>query len=184
VTEVPRLMRRRRQFEFPPSAEQLAAEAEWWRLLGQTGPDEGAVRFFELAEVAEAKAARLRRAGHRLATKPTPDSRELVARVKQVADILAVFGSRVPGSVAKAGPWGGGRKVWLHCPFHADRRPSLVVYADQQTFWCYQCNQGGDAIAAVMLLDDLDFRPALLRLADEFGVEAPKPKRARIRVLG
>lgn len=32
------------------------------------------------------------------------------------------------------------------CPFHNDRNPSLVIYPQTQTFYCFGCNVSGDAI--------------------------------------
>ena len=33
------------------------------------------------------------------------------------------------------------------CPFHADKRPSMKVYADG--YYCFSCGNGGDAIKFV-----------------------------------
>jgi hypothetical protein len=38
---------------------------------------------------------------------------------------------------------GAGRGKIL-CPFHADSHPSLVVYLDQNSWYCYVCAVGGD----------------------------------------
>ena len=46
------------------------------------------------------------------------------------------------------------------CPLHQDKHPSLTVYPDQQTFYCYGCNRGGDVIAFIQAVENTDFRRA------------------------
>ena len=33
----------------------------------------------------------------------------------------------------------------IPCPFHTDYDPSLVIYPETDSFWCFGCNTGGDA---------------------------------------
>jgi len=47
------------------------------------------------------------------------------------------------------------------CPLHSDNSPSFVVYPDQQSWWCYQCNQGGDVFLLVQMVEKTDFKGAL-----------------------
>lgn len=46
------------------------------------------------------------------------------------------------------------------CPIHGDKHPSLTVYPDQQSWYCYGCNRGGDVIAFVQAVENTDFRGA------------------------
>jgi len=42
-----------------------------------------------------------------------------------------------------------GRTFRGHCPIHADKTPSMVIYPDDGIggkWWCYVCNEGGDVI--------------------------------------
>jgi len=39
-----------------------------------------------------------------------------------------------------------GRTFKAHCPLHADTNPSMTIYPDQDKWWCYVCNEGGDVI--------------------------------------
>lgn len=55
------------------------------------------------------------------------------------------------------------RKLFL-CPFHNETTPSFTWYVDQNTWWCYACNIGGDVIDLVMKLFNLEFRAALAEL--------------------
>ncbi len=57
------------------------------------------------------------------------------------------------------------------CPFHNERTPSFVVYADSGTWHCFgACGTGGDIFSFLMRKENLDFREALERLAQEAGV--------------
>ncbi|HET8626125.1 MAG TPA: CHC2 zinc finger domain-containing protein, partial [Thermomicrobiales bacterium] len=51
------------------------------------------------------------------------------------------------------------------CPFHADRRPSLLVDARDQHFHCFGCGAHGDVVDFVMRRHGLTFREACARLA-------------------
>ena len=54
------------------------------------------------------------------------------------------------------------------CPFHEDSTPSMKIYVNSNTFYCFGCCVGGDVISFVMHLFRLGFREALLRLNDDF----------------
>lgn len=47
------------------------------------------------------------------------------------------------------------------CPFHNDRTPSFVVYSETKRWWCFACNEGGDAITFIQKIRDCDFRTAI-----------------------
>jgi DNA primase len=46
------------------------------------------------------------------------------------------------GRLAVADGWG-----W--CPLHGDRKPSFLVDANKDLFYCYGCGRGGDVIASL-----------------------------------
>lgn len=64
-----------------------------------------------------------------------------------------------------------GRTVELHgrgarlsgcCPLHGDTRPSLVVYVEQQRWWCYgACATGGDVLDWLRLTDQATYRQVM-----------------------
>ncbi len=56
------------------------------------------------------------------------------------------------------------------CPFHNERTPSFYVFADSQTWHCFGCNEGGDVFSFVQKQQNLEFRDALLYLAEKVGV--------------
>ncbi len=60
------------------------------------------------------------------------------------------------------------------CPFHQERSPSFMVNEEKNMWHCFGCGKGGDAFAFVMEIEGLDFREALVLLAEKAGVELPK----------
>ena len=56
------------------------------------------------------------------------------------------------------------------CPFHNERTPSLYVFGESQTWRCFGCNEGGDVFTFVQMQQSLEFREALLYLAEKAGV--------------
>jgi DNA primase len=73
------------------------------------------------------------------------------------------------------------------CPFHQEKTPSFTVSPARGTFKCFGCGEGGDAIAFVEKLEQVDFVGAIEALAQRFGVQieyeeiSPEADRARKR---
>jgi hypothetical protein len=65
------------------------------------------------------------------------------------------------GRLKKAGKT---RLVGL-CPFHEEKTPSFYISTDKNLFHCFGCNVGGDSLAFLMRLENIDFNSALGRLA-------------------
>ncbi len=57
------------------------------------------------------------------------------------------------------------------CPFHNEKTPSFVVSEEKQIFTCFGCGATGDVIEFVKKLNNLDFREATERMAEEYGIE-------------
>lgn len=54
-----------------------------------------------------------------------------------------------------------GNRFIGRCPLHEDKHPSLTVYPDQQSWYCFQCNTGGDVISFIQAVENCDFRQAV-----------------------
>ena len=112
-------------------------------------------------------------------------TQECEARIKSSADIVEVVGRYVP--LRRAG------YSWkARCPFHNEKTPSFHVNPARQSFHCFGCNVGGDAVKFVMMFENLDYPTALRRLAGICGIpiieeeedpEALRRRHIRTRVV-
>ena len=101
-----------------------------------------------------------------------------VAEVKRRHPIEEV----IAGHGVELRPQGG--RLAGRCPFHDDRSPSLVVYPETRSYYCFGCGAGGDAIDFVRRAGGLGFREALARLGEApasapGGPAAPPRQRRR-----
>ncbi len=70
------------------------------------------------------------------------------------------------------------------CPFHNERTPSFVVYPNSGTWHCFgACGTGGDVFSFLMRKENIDFREALVRLAQETGVSLEEDEHDEERSL-
>ena len=67
-----------------------------------------------------------------------------------------------------------GRNLTGLCPFHSEKTPSMVVYNDSQSFYCFGCGAGGDVISFIMRMENLDYIEALKFLSDRAGIQFPE----------
>ena len=88
---------------------------------------------------------------------------EDIAEVREKARIDEVVSSYVTLRNA-----GGGSQKGL-CPFHDEKSPSFHVTPSRGMYFCFGCQQGGDAISFLMKIDGLTFTEAVERLADKVG---------------
>lgn len=66
-----------------------------------------------------------------------------------------------------------GRNETGLCPFHSEKTPSMVVYNDTQSFYCFGCGAGGDVISFIMRIENLGYVEAIKFLAQRVGLEVP-----------
>ena len=92
--------------------------------------------------------------------------REVVEAIKDRSDIVDLIGTYVP--LKRAGSNYGGL-----CPFHSEKTPSFTVFPDNQSFFCFGCEAGGDAFSFIMRVENLDYPGAVEFLAKRSGVELP-----------
>ncbi len=107
-------------------------------------------------------------------------TQECVARIKDSTDIVELVGRFL--QLRRAG------NAWKACcPFHNEKTPSFSVNPARQTFHCFGCGVGGDAVKFLMMFENLDYPTALRRIADMNGVpvieEEENPEMARRRRL-
>src|SRR6266699_4823320 len=77
-----------------------------------------------------------------------------------------------------------GKSLQGLCPFHNERTPSFYVFPESQTWRCFGCHEGGDIFTFVEKQQGMDFREALLYLAEKAGVSveeysSPNPEQER-----
>lgn len=94
---------------------------------------------------------------------------EVKDRVRLAVNIVDLIGSY--GEIRRQG-----RGFVAACPFHDDRRPSLQVNPDRQTWKCWVCDIGGDVFSFVMKKESVGFPEALRMLADRAGIVIENPK--------
>jgi DNA primase len=67
------------------------------------------------------------------------------------------------------------------CPFHNEKSPSFTVNDQKGFYHCFGCAEHGDIIGFTMKIDGLDFRDAVQKLADDFGILVPQVKFDKIQ---
>lgn len=91
----------------------------------------------------------------------------IVDEIKSRCDIVDVIGRYV--TLKRAGSIYKGL-----CPFHNEKTPSFAVYESKQFFNCYGCGAAGDVISFVMKAENIDFRTAVSKLAEQYGIDMDK----------
>ncbi len=59
------------------------------------------------------------------------------------------------------------------CPFHGEKTASFTVYPESQSFYCFGCGVGGDAIGFMSKIENLDYIDAAKALAERAGIALP-----------
>lgn len=59
------------------------------------------------------------------------------------------------------------------CPFHNEKTPSFTVYPETQSFYCFGCGAGGDAVTFIRKIENLDYIDAVKMLAQRAGLQMP-----------
>jgi DNA primase len=111
--------------------------------------------------------------------------KESIEQVLSATDIVDLIQSYVPLKRA-------GSQFRANCPFHNEKTPSFYVNPARQSFHCFGCGKGGDAIAFVRDYENLPFTDAVRKLAQRSGVqireeesdpEADRKRRSKGRLL-
>ena len=95
--------------------------------------------------------------------------REIIEEIVARADIGDVIGSYV--NLKRAGS-----NMQGLCPFHSEKTPSFTVFTRSNSFYCFGCGAGGDAISFIMKAENLDYPSAVEFLGSRVGVSIPQDK--------
>ena len=90
-------------------------------------------------------------------------SREIIEEIRARNDIVELIGSYV--NLKRAGSNYNGL-----CPYHSEKSPSFTVFPGTQSFYCFGCGAGGDAITFAMKSENLDYPAAVEFLAKRAGI--------------
>ncbi len=90
-------------------------------------------------------------------------SKETIEQVLMRNDIESVIGSYI--SLKRAGS-----NLKGLCPFHSEKTPSFTVYTSDNSFYCFGCGAGGDAITFIRKRENLDYPDAVEFLAKRAGI--------------
>ncbi len=86
-----------------------------------------------------------------------------VVQVREATDIVGLISERL--ALKRAG-----RRFVGLCPFHTEKSPSFSVNPELGLYYCFGCQESGDAITFIRKLDGLDFPEAVERLAARAGI--------------
>ena len=101
-------------------------------------------------------------------------SKEIIDEIVMRNDIEHLIGGYV--SLRRA----GGNMKGL-CPFHSEKTPSFTVYPADNSFYCFGCGVGGDAITFIKKIEHLDYPDAVEFLAKRAGITIPDSQNAQYR---
>lgn len=94
-------------------------------------------------------------------------SKDLIEDIRSRNDIVELIGMYV--NLKRAGSNFSGL-----CPYHSEKSPSFTVFPATQSFYCFGCGAGGDAITFVMRSENLDYPAAVEFLAKRAGITIQK----------
>jgi hypothetical protein len=93
-------------------------------------------------------------------------NKQLVDKIKNKIDILKLV-EDLGFSVVKSS-----NDRWVMCClFHEERTPSMTLYKDSNSFYCYGCTESGDVITLLQKAKGLSFVEAVKFLAKRGGID-------------
>lgn len=92
---------------------------------------------------------------------------EVLARIT----LSNIIGRRVNWDSRRSRPAQG--QYWACCPFHQEKTPSFSVNNEKGTYYCFGCQEKGNAITFLRKMENLNYREALQVLAESVGMEIP-----------
>ena len=101
-------------------------------------------------------------------------SKETIEQVLMRNDIESLIGSYI--SLKRVGS-----NLKGLCPFHSEKTPSFTVYPQDNSFYCFGCGAGGDAISFIRKRENLDYPDAVEFLANRAGITIVRDERNDLR---
>ena len=101
---------------------------------------------------------------------------EYIEELTRRTDIVELVGGYV--QLKRKGRLYGGL-----CPFHSEKTPSFYVYPDTQSFYCFGCGAGGDAVSFTKRINSIDYIEAVKLLAQRAGMPAMRQRVMKVRAM-
>ena len=92
---------------------------------------------------------------------------DLKDEIKNRLDIINIIGRYV--DLKKSGS-----NYKANCPFHSENTPSFMVSQELQIFKCFGCGRSGDIFTFLMEMEGIEFKDALIQLAQETDIDISK----------
>jgi DNA primase len=92
---------------------------------------------------------------------------EIIQEVRDRVDLVDLVGRHL--TLKKSG-----RNYVGLCPFHHEKTASFNVNSERQSYFCFGCQEGGNAFTFLMHVENLTFPEAVRTLARECGIEIPE----------
>lgn len=73
-----------------------------------------------------------------------------------------------------------GQNYFINCPFHPqDDTPSLCIYPDNNSWYCFGCKCGGNVINWIMKKSNVSFKDAVTMVANNVGISIEDYKESK-----
>ncbi len=91
--------------------------------------------------------------------------------IQNRTSLSQIVGRRVSWDMRKSNQAKG--DYWAPCPFHQEKTASFHVDDRKGFFYCFGCQEKGDAITFLKKIDNMEFMEAVEALAREAGMQMP-----------
>jgi DNA primase len=97
---------------------------------------------------------------------PGKVAEDKISQVREATDIVDLISNYL--TLKKAG-----KSFVGLCPFHTDSAPSFHVNPNNQLYYCFGCQKGGNVFNFLMEMEKMSFKEALEFLAEKAGISLP-----------
>jgi len=92
---------------------------------------------------------------------------EKIEEIRASADLVDVTGDYVKMKRS-------GKRYMGLCPFHNESTPSFSVDPEQNLFYCFGCQKGGDVFKFIQEIEGVGFLESVRMLAERYGIPLPE----------